>query len=270
MVNNITDNIMVNTDNITFTLQKDNHTTDPVVIIMAGGLGKRMESDLPKVLHKIGNIPMLYRVIVEARKINPLKILVVVGKYRQIIQNTLEECGDIDDIEFIDQPQPLGTGNAVLCCRNYLINNVSELTNVLILSGDVPLLKANTMIEMLDSNGCKIMTTKLSNPFGYGRIIEINNSFERIVEEKDCTESQKKIQKVNCGIYSIKNRILCKYISYIRNLNAQNEYYLTDLVEIIKNNENINVQMYEIPVEQQLEIMGVNTKSQLEELEKLL
>jgi UDP-N-acetylglucosamine diphosphorylase/glucosamine-1-phosphate N-acetyltransferase len=248
-----------------------------IIIIMAGGLGKRMNSNIPKVLHKIHNIPMIVRIIEEAKKLNPMHIYIIVGKYRSIIENTIKEYINIDtNITFILQEEALGTGHAIQCCettlyKKYIENNISN--NVLILSGDVPLIKSDTMKQMLiNLNKIKIMVTKLDNPTGYGRIANLNNSvsFDKIVEEKDCTPDQKMIQKVNCGIYAFDINILCKYIHCITNDNAQKEFYLTDIVEIIKNKENIDIDMYEILPDQQYEIMGVNTIEQLEQLEQII
>lgn len=238
-----------------------------IIIIMAGGLGKRMNSDLPKVLHKVGNLPMLYRIIVEARKIIPSKILIVVGKYRQIIELTLKEYTNLNDIVFINQSEPLGTGHAIMCCRDYLLtNNLIDNYKILILSGDVPLIQSSTILNMLNCNNVKIMVVELDNPTGYGRILEIDNQFQKIVEEKDCLKEQVLITKINCGIYAFDSNLLCKYLPFIKNENVQKEYYLTDIVEIIKNNEAINIDMYLIPREQQIEIIGVNTKEQLDNL----
>lgn len=142
--------------------------------------------------------------------------------------------------------------------------------NILVLSGDVPLIQSNTMLDMLECNNVKIMTTILGNPNGYGRIYEIDGGFLRIIEDKDCTGEQKSIKRINCGIYSFDNKILCKYLPNIKNENAQSEYYLTDIIEIIINNEDIIIDMYNIPKNKQLEIIGVNTKEQLDDLSNLL
>jgi UDP-N-acetylglucosamine diphosphorylase/glucosamine-1-phosphate N-acetyltransferase len=236
-----------------------------IVIIMAGGLGKRMNSTIPKVLHKIGDLPMLCHVVMEAKKISPDKIIIVVGRYKDIIISTLSEYTSLNNIIFINQSEPLGTGHAIMCCRDYLMQftNTNANTKVLILSGDVPLITSQTLQDMLDCNYAKIITTILDNPHGYGRIFEINNEFQKIIEEKDCTEHERSIKKVNCGIYAFDNSILCKYLPHIKNNNAQQEYYLTDIIEIIKNGENINVELYDIQKEKQYEIMGINTPEQL-------
>jgi UDP-N-acetylglucosamine diphosphorylase/glucosamine-1-phosphate N-acetyltransferase len=238
-----------------------------LVVIMAGGLGKRMNSDLPKVLHKIAGKPMLVHVITQALLINPLKIMVIVGKYREKIIETIKEYMDNKDIIYIDQPTPLGTGHALQCCREELLKYPN--TNTIILSGDVPLLKSNTINEMLLSfNKAKIMTTELENPSGYGRIIEENDEFAKIMEDKDCNEREKNVKKVNCGIYAFHTEILCKYLPFLSNNNSQKEYYLTDIVQIIKDNEQLNIDTYNIPLERQIEIIGVNTADQLAELER--
>jgi len=238
---------------------------DVIVIIMAGGLGKRMESDIPKVLHEIGNQPMLYRVITQARQLSPHKILIVVGQYRSIIESTLKMYTTLDDIEFIDQPKALGTGHAIMCCNDYLQNCPDK--KVLILSGDVPLITSKTMNDMIDNlHKVKIMVAIFDNSHGYGRIIEKNGLFDKITEEKDCSNDEKNIKKVNCGIYAFDSCTLCKYLPSITNNNSQQEYYLTDIIEIIKNKENIIVDMYEIDTENHIEICGVNTKNQLIEL----
>lgn len=238
-----------------------------IVVIMAGGLGKRMNSSLPKVLHKIGEKPMLVHVISQALLINPLKIMVIVGKYREKIMDTVKEYMDDKDIIYIDQPTPLGTGHAIQCCREELSKYPN--TSTIILSGDVPLLKASTINEMLnDFHYVKIMTTEFENPTGYGRILEENGQFSKIMEDKDCDEREKRVKKVNCGVYAFHTEMLCKYLPYLSNNNSQKEYYLTDIVQIIKDYEHTPIDMYNIPIEKQNEIMGVNTIDQLTELER--
>lgn len=241
------------------------------VIIMAGGLGKRMESTIPKVLHVILDKPMIVHVIEESIKLNPDKIIIVVGKYKDIIDKTIRDYIDLDNLPilFVNQPEALGTGHAIQCCMNELNKILTKTT--LILSGDVPLLKYETMYELIqNTNKVKIMTTELENSSGYGRIIESNYEFLKIKEEKDCLPEEKLIKKINCGIYSFNTEILCKYLPYLNNNNSQNEYYLTDIIEIIKMNEKIKVDMFNIPNNKHHEIMGINTKEQLLELEKFM
>ena len=242
---------------------------DNLIIIMAGGLGKRMNSNIPKVLHNICGKPMLVHVIHQAKLLSPKKILIVVGKYKDLIEKTLFQHISFDKIEFILQPEALGTGNAIQCCRDELLKYND--TNVIILSGDTPLLQSTTVNNMLiDFNVAKIVTTNMLLPTGYGRIVEQNGVFDKIVEEKDCSIEQKLIKKVNCGVYVFNSNILCKYLPLLTNQNAQNEYYLTDIIELIKDGENIHIDLYDIPEEKQIEIMGVNTIEQLTELEKIV
>jgi bifunctional UDP-N-acetylglucosamine pyrophosphorylase/glucosamine-1-phosphate N-acetyltransferase len=203
--------------------------------------------------------------------LNPNKIIIVVGKYRAIIDKTIREYIDLNNLPilFVDQPEALGTGHAIQCCINELKTNLNEKT--LILSGDVPLLKFDTMYELIqNTNKVKIMTTELEDSTGYGRIIELESEFVKIKEEKDCLPEEKLIKKINCGIYSFNTEILCKYLPYLNNNNSQKEYYLTDIIEIIKNNEKIKVDMFNIPKNKHHEIMGINTKEQLLELEKIM
>ena len=246
-----------------------------VVVIMAGGLGKRMDSDLPKVLHKIGELPMIVHLLMKLKVLEKMhkidKILIVVGKYRELIQKTIEEYLATNVITFIDQHNPLGTGHAIQCCIEELKQYKNH--NTLILSGDVPLLSAELMYDMVKNvSYARLMTAIFDEPQGYGRIIEKtqeSTTFDKIVEEKDCNEEERKIQKVNCGIYTFDCQILCKYLPHLKNSNAQKEYYLTDILEIIKNNEKVNIELYNIEAENHHETIGVNTKAQLNELEKI-
>ena len=241
------------------------------VVIMAGGLGKRMNSDLPKVLHKVLNKPMIVRVIEESIMLNPLKIIIVVGKYRDIIETTINEYVDTDKTQllFVDQPYAQGTGHAIQCCAEEL--NKDNCLTTLILSGDVPLLKSETMVKMLENiNKVKIMTAEFDNSSGYGRIAELDAKFVKIVEEKDCSIDEKQIKKINCGIYAFDTETLCKYLPYLSNNKAQKEYYLTDIIEIIKTRETIEIDMFNIRKDKHHEIMGINTSDQLLELEKLM
>lgn len=245
-----------------------------VVIIMAGGLGKRMNSDIPKVLHKIKGISMINHILLKLKVLQNLvnlkKIFVVVGKYEKQIKKAIEEViEDSLNITYINQPEPLGTGHAIQCCKQELLeyNNA----DVLILSGDVPLLSIHTMLSLLDNRHLvKIITANLSNPDGYGRVVIKDGIFDKIVEQKDCDLTELNISNINCGIYAINSSLLCKYLSYLKNENKQKEYYLTDIIEIIKREENTCVGLFEIESHKICEIIGVNTSAQLQELENLI
>lgn len=235
---------------------------------MSGGLGKRMKSELPKVLHKVNKIPMVVRVIKEAIKLNPKNILLVVGKYKNIIKKTLKEYNVLEEITFIIQEKSLGTGHAIQCCKDFLFINCDKDDKVLVLSGDTPMITHKLMKDMLFFKDVKMMYTKRENPKNYGRVQILNEEFIKIVEDKDCNEEELKNQQVNCGIYSFRNELLSKYLSYIKNDNAQKEYYLTDLMEILKKYGQYNIEMYYLEKEYQKQLVGVNTKEQLDELNK--
>jgi len=246
---------------------------DVIVVIMAGGLGKRMGSNLPKVLHKLGGIPMLCHILLKlkvlANIVNIKKILIVVGKFKDIIEEELKGFLGLPDYEFIMQSEALGTGHAIQCCIDEL--SVYPNSETLILSGDVPLIRPYTMNKLiLIPSPVKIITAKVKEPCGYGRIIRNGDYFEKIVEHKDCSISELEINEINCGIYAINTAYLCKHLPSLKNNNSQNEYYLTDIIEIIKREECVEVGTYEMPQEDQYETTGVNTLEQLKELEKYL
>ena len=250
---------------------------DFLPIILAGGLGKRMNSETPKVLHHLCGKPMIVHIIERVIKLNPKKIYIVVGKYKDIIKETVDyyniglssKTTSIINIEYVYQETAQGTGHAIMCCEESL-KEESPNAKVLILSGDVPLIGENTINELINNKQkAVLLTTLLNDPFGYGRIKKIDNVFERIVEQKDCDEEEKQITEINGGVYCIENKYITEHISKLSNENKSNEYYLTDLLEIIKNNEDETIQTLELKREKQYEIMGVNTSEQLQELEKV-
>ena len=235
------------------------------VIILAGGLGKRMNSDLPKVLHRVGGIPMIIKVIFEADKIAN-RILIVVGKFREMIDAVLQDSSNIpyEKIEYVNQPVPKGTGHAVMCCLPYLKQN----QQVLILSGDVPLIKADTMQLMMGGlNDFCVMTATMENPFGYGRVLQDSNKKYYIVEEKDCNDRERECKLVNCGVYSTYGRVLMEYLAYLNTNNSQGEYYFTDIVGVLRDH-GVTAQICEIAEEKKHEVMGVNTEDDLNVVSK--
>lgn len=245
--------------------KSDYNHKNSVILIMAGGLGKRMNSEVPKVLHLINNKPMIVEIIETSLKLNIHKIGIIVGKYYAVIKETLEQYLDTNviasKISFIMQNEPLGTGHAILCCKNFLEKMPSYIYNVCILSGDVPLISVESINNLLnDTEFCNILIANIDEPSGYGRIVLENNKISKIVEEKDCTEEEKQIKFINGGIYTFNIKVLLQYIDKIDNNNKQNEYYLTQLFEVfVKNYIPIN---YKI-VENILEISGVNDQQQL-------
>lgn len=254
-----------------------------IVIIMAGGMGKRMESDLPKVLHKVTypnnkNIeyPMIIHVIMTSLKLNPTKIFIIVGKYRKIITETINNyieqnvILDNEQIEYVDQEIPMGTAHAIQCCLNQIAKYSNSNTNALILSGDVPLITYNTLKKLLEGKSNRILITQLLNPFGCGRILfGQSGNLIGIREEKDCNEEEKLINLVNCGIYKISIDDLINLIPKISNNNKSNEYYLTDIIDLMIK-DNIYIDTWKLNIEFQWEIKNVNTKKDLEELNKFI
>jgi len=246
---------------------------DLVVVIMAGGLGTRMESNIPKVIHKLGGIPMINHILRNLQKlattINLKQILIVVGKYKNQIQQAIEDDLVMSNITYVNQAEALGTGHAVQCCINELSKYPNS--NTLILSGDVPMFSTGSMFKFVKNlNKSRIIITTNTDPTGYGRIIMKDGKFERIVEHNDCSPEQLNILKVNCGIYAFNTEVLCKWLPFINNNNKKQEYYLTDIVEIIKREENIEIELYDLPAEKMVEVIGVNTVIQLNELENLI
>jgi UDP-N-acetylglucosamine diphosphorylase/glucosamine-1-phosphate N-acetyltransferase len=242
------------------------------ITILAGGLGKRMKSPLPKVLHAVRGTPMLVMVINEAIKLNPSKIIIVVGQYRPIIEDVIKTYDLIKHVVFAIQEPALGTGHAVLCTLDQLSNSNTDYN--IILNGDSPFLSANTIsdiIRVFEVNDLDLQITSINtpNPHGCGRIIKDDKGlFQRIVEERDCTSDQRNITEVNIGIYIAKNQTLKKFIPMIKNINSQNEYYLTDIVELYKSTEDKPVGLIELPSSKLHEIANINTIEQLNEFNK--
>lgn len=251
---------------------KEYNNSDAAIIIMAGGLGKRMNSNIPKVLHKINNKPMIVYILEKSIRLNVNKIIIIVGKYNNEIISTISEYIDKeimrDKIEFVIQKEALGTGHAIQCCKNILLKYKEIVNKICILSGDVPLIKIETIDLMLSKiNHANILVSKVENPFGYGRIILQNNKIDKIVEEKDCNMEEKKIDIINSGIYSFNIILLLEYIDKIDNKNISNEYYLTQIFEILsRNNYDIDYRY----LDNNIEILGVNTIDELRNLEKLI
>jgi bifunctional UDP-N-acetylglucosamine pyrophosphorylase / glucosamine-1-phosphate N-acetyltransferase len=246
---------------------------DFVPVIMAGGMGKRMRSDLPKVLHLFMGEPMLVKIIRTTLELRPLRIVIIVGIFRDIISKTLGKHlseKEMSTLLLVDQPNPQGTGHAVQCAERILQSICYHHTKIVILSGDVPLISTEMIHEMrsIDSN-VALAITEMDDPTGYGRIvIDDRNQFSRIVEQKDCNEEEKDIKMVNCGLYMFSFNELSRYLPLITNENAQKEYYLTDLFYMLIR-DNVKTKVIEIPQEKQYQLQGVNTPEQLAELQTI-
>ncbi len=249
-----------------------------IIIIMAGGLGKRMESNLPKVLHQVvepSNInieyPMLVHVLNTSIKLNPTKIFVIVGKYKNIIQETINKYIKINNlIEYVIQEPALGTAHAIKCTLPFISQYIDE--KAIILSGDVPLISINTLKGLYGETN-KLLITELDNPYGCGRILFDNimdtNKIIGIREEKDCSDEERKINFVNCGIYQIAVRDLINLIPLIGNKNKSTEYYLTDIIYLMIQNS-IPIDTFILEKYSQWEIKNINTKKDLEYLNEYI
>lgn len=234
-----------------------------VVVIMAGGEGKRMNSTLPKVLHYYQGIPMLVRIIQTVKLLNPYKIIVITGKHTQIIKETVSLYA-IHDIAYVNQPEPLGTGHAIKCTLPYIKNT----DKVMILNGDTPIITENILRNVMSyREPITIIAGTMENPTGYGRMIcNESQNLLYIVEEKDCNEDERKVKIINSGIYYVDGELLHNYIPKITNENVQKEYYLTDIVKIIKSETELNIKVYVVSEEENRYIKGVNTQEELNSL----
>ncbi|MEA4816590.1 MAG: bifunctional UDP-N-acetylglucosamine diphosphorylase/glucosamine-1-phosphate N-acetyltransferase GlmU [Lachnospiraceae bacterium] len=226
-------------------------------IILAAGEGKRMKSSLPKVLHSILGRPMLFYVIDAARGAGASDICVILGHGADAVKEALKDTG----VSFSYQKEQLGTGHAVMQAGSFIEDGIDYM----VLYGDTPLLKEETLVSLLgfhrqNSNSVSLVSTFLDEPFGYGRIIRKGGDFEKIVEEKDTLPEEKLIKEVNAGVYCFNGSSLKSALSKLKNNNSQNEYYLTDTVEILKSmGEKVSV----MPVLSHKEFNGVNSRSQL-------
>ena len=235
-------------------------------LIMAAGKGTRMKSDLAKVLHKINNRPMVHYVIDIAEEIKSQKIVLIIGHQRERV---MSECSNYN-IEYAIQDQQLGTGHAVQMAEN-LFNDYNG--DLLILSGDVPLLTAGTLQKLIDTHNqsgaiATLLTANLEDPTDYGRVLRNNEGVvERIVEHKDASEEEKMVKEINVGIYIFKSKPLFESLKLINNDNAQGEYYLPDVVKLyVDNKEKVVAQL----ADNFEETKGINDVNQLKEAETIL
>jgi bifunctional UDP-N-acetylglucosamine pyrophosphorylase/glucosamine-1-phosphate N-acetyltransferase len=233
------------------------------IVILAAGLGKRMQSDLPKVLHPLAGKPMLAHVLDNARKLRPDRIVVVVGHGADRVKQAF--AGQ-DDIQFALQSPQHGTGHAVQQAAPLLLDASDSAT--LVLYGDVPLVQAATLQSLLDARagGMAVLTENLDNPGGYGRIVrDDKGQVLRIVEHKDATDDERAINEVNTGILAAPTGRLKDWLSRIDNNNAQGEYYLTDVVGLSVSD---GLPVHAAQPSASWETLGVNSRIQQAQLER--
>ena len=240
---------------------------DVGVVILAAGKGTRMKSDIAKVLHKVGGKCMIVHVIECARKITRDNVHVVVGHQAHKVK---EEINKFFKVKFAMQEQLLGTGDAVKAAIPGLKSSIKD---VVVLCGDVPLIQESTLKNMVEEHKKKqvklsVLAIDLEDPTGYGRIVqdELNNMV-CIKEEADASETEKKIKKINTGIYCFDKKLLISVIAELKPDNSQKEYYLTDVVEIAQKRHEKTVV---ITMDDPGQVIGVNTLEDLEKAEYLI
>ncbi|MGI6585533.1 MAG: bifunctional UDP-N-acetylglucosamine diphosphorylase/glucosamine-1-phosphate N-acetyltransferase GlmU [Lutisporaceae bacterium] len=231
-------------------------------IILAAGEGKRMYSKVPKVLHKVCGIPMVKHVINCAREISDVEPVVVIGHGAEQVRK------EITGVRFVEQERQLGTGHAVIQAEKYIIDG-----DILILYGDTPLLKPETLKEMHrvhQEEGCSvtILTSDMEDPTGYGRIVRTEEKLVKaIVEDKDADCNTKLIKEINSGIYFFNGKELREALGHLKNDNVQGEYYLTDVIGIMRN-KGLKVGAFKTGDTE--DIMGVNNRYQLSVANKIM
>ena len=231
-------------------------------LILAAGQGTRMRSALPKVLHKIANRSLLEHVYDTSTQIENNEVTVIYGHGGELVKNSLSEL----NINWVQQKEQLGTGHAVQQAESI----INDEDIVLILYGDVPLLESATiegLLRKVDDTNMALLTVQLDNPTGYGRIVRNeNNDVLKIVEQKDANDAEKSITEVNTGILAAKGMNLKKWLSQLNNSNAQQEFYLTDIIEMaVKSGINVNTHN----PKSSDEVLGVNNRKQLSYLERV-
>ena len=240
------------------------------VILLAAGQGTRMRSDRPKVLHPLGGKALFLHALNRAQQLGPKRIAVIVGHGAEAVRQAYPG----GDVTWVVQEQQLGTGHAVLCAKEAFQDFHGEL---LILSGDVPLIRKRTLLAMIERHrraraAVTLLTAVLENPQGYGRILRAgdgaaNGTLTGIVEEKDASEAQRQIHEVNAGVYVASAPFLFAALSGVKNKNQQGEYYLPDIVAIGLAQNNV---VETLQVDDRSEMMGVNTREELAFMEKSL
>lgn len=234
-------------------------------VVLAAGKGVRMASKMPKVVHRVAGKPMICHIVSAVQEAGINDITVVVGHGRELVQEVLQES----NVRFAVQDKQLGTGHALIQAEQ----NIAPDSTMIVLAGDTPLLRAETLKNLLEFHrqenaAATILSAEINNPYGYGRILRNpDKSFARVVEEKDASEEEKKVKEINSGIYCFEAGEVFTALKNLNTGNAQGEYYLTDVLEILKSDyRKVAVLLHK----EDEEIYGVNDRVQLSWAEKVL
>ena len=239
---------------------------DVHVVILAAGKGTRMKSARPKVLHEVAGRPMIEQVLATARRLSPASITVVVGHQGEVVRGALASH---DDLGFVVQEPQLGTAHALLTTEPLLRDRSGTL---ILLSGDVPALSAEVLDRLVHVHSrahaaATVVTARLANPHGYGRIVRDGEKIARIVEEKDASPAEREISEINAGIYAFALDGLFDAVRSIGSSNAQREYYLPDLVAIYRRQGRA---VETVTVTDAVEIQGINSRAEQAEVTRNL
>jgi len=230
------------------------------IVILAAGLGKRMRSDTPKVLHVLAGRPLISHVIETAKQLSPRTICVVYGHGGESVRDSVGESGAV----WVKQEPQLGTGHALAQAAPHL----DDRWPTLVLYGDVPLVRVQTLERLIEAagKGVGVLTVSLEDPSGYGRIVRRGTRVARIVEEKDATKKERLLREVNTGILVAPTKKLKAWLARLQNRNAQKEYYLTDVVALAARER---VPVAAAQPDAVWEALGVNSRAQLAWLERI-
>ena len=240
--------------------------SDIHVVVLAAGKGTRMKSAIPKVLHRIAGRPLLDHVLAAAAPLRPASTTVVIGHQGDMIRAAY---ANRPDVGFVVQEPQLGTGHALLMAEPRLKGAAGT---VLLLYGDVPLLSGATLEALVGAHRAEqasatVLTATVDRPFGYGRIVRLAGAIARIVEERDTSPAEREIREINAGIYAFELGPLFDSIRSIASANAQGEYYLPDLVSIYRAR---GLGVTTVPVKNADEIRGINSRTELAEVERIV
>ncbi|MGL6067104.1 MAG: bifunctional UDP-N-acetylglucosamine diphosphorylase/glucosamine-1-phosphate N-acetyltransferase GlmU [Cetobacterium sp.] len=232
-------------------------------LILAAGKGTRMKSELPKVLHKVCGVPMVQKIVDTCSKIGSIENILILGHKKEEVLKVLQNS------EYVVQNEQLGTGHAVIQAKEKLKNFDGT---VMILCGDTPLLREETLKDLYNyhkstKSTTTILTSIYQNPFGYGRILKNDGEVVGIIEEKEATDEIKKIKEVNAGVYCFEAAELLLALEKIDNKNEKGEYYLTDVISInVKDGKKVEAFL----LEDNNEILGINSKVELEKANSIM